>query len=459
MQIAEVANQKLDYLGSIDDKVVQYQQLKHPEQQLLRSLFFSTILGDPVVLNDGYLLHSRWGRQQLIDPNSAVRQLNKQSHLLLLARSSEPYSVWIQEQATKTTSYRSLLSQLRPDELEMLDEAWGSCIGTSWPTLNLQTTMLNMLNSASAEVLKSEISPAKLHQHRRLFDARIDKGETVRAAWEAAMLEITAFSDHEQSIMMEFANEAYHASFACGFAGGGQGVDVGIAGYGRQRLSQRNAYQEEDGESLAALLRSEKFRKSQTSLRDLATVYVTRNEKDLFSGDKLIGFLAKAAPEKAAYRSSLQALLRAEAPTQELIDSLEGTLFDYRKVLYDDFGVKDNPAILQVLDLARLTVNKLSEHKDALAVTSNLIGLAASQLPMPVDHLAKVLGNYGEDTLNIIDLGVPVVTNLYQTLQRRRRQEVSLLPQLDKSAYALALDPDFVRDATHGVPSFSPSAR
>jgi hypothetical protein len=341
----------------------------------------------------------------------------------------------------------------------MLDEAWGSCIGTSWPTLNLQTTMLNMLNSASAEVLKSEISPAKLHQHRRLFDARIDKGETVRAAWEAAMLEITAFSDHEQSIMMEFANEAYHASFACGFAGGGKGVDVGIAGYGRQRLSQRNAYQEEDGESLAALLRSEKFRKSQTSLRDLATVYVTRNEKDLFSGDKLIGFLAKAAPEKAAYRSSLQALLRAEAPTQELIDSLEGTLFDYRKVLYDDFGVKDNPAILQVLDLARLTVNKLSEHKDALAVTSNLIGLAASQLPMPVDHLAKVLGNYGEDTLNIIDLGVPVVTNLYQTLQRRRRQEVSLLPQLDKSTYALALDPDFVRDATHGVPSFSPSAR
>jgi hypothetical protein len=453
---ANVRNQKLMYLGSIDDKVVEYQKIRNPEKQLLHTLFFSAVLGDPLVLNDGYLLHSKWGRAQLMHADSAVRQLNQQHHLLLVARSSEPYSVWIPEQAERTQSYRDLMKRLEPGEIELLDEAWSQCVGRPWPTLNLQSTMHGLLRSHAHALLEREIAPVKLEEHHELFEGRIAGGETVRAAWEAAMLEMgDRLSRDDRFSLMEFVNEAYHASFACGFAAAGEGVEVGIAGYGRRRLQDRGAYQQADGQSFSALQESEEFQDSVDALNAMATVHVTSREDELFAGSKLVEFLKNESGPKATYREGLQRVLRSEQPAHERIQAMEHILLQYRKTLEDYFPYAHNPdALLRLVDFADKGARLMARYRPTLDLAGKLLGMAAPHLPPPAVDLARVVSGYWGDGQDFIEGGLPLATNVYISLQSRNMQTLHLLPHLSRAASELSLDPAFVSNATDGIPTF-----
>ncbi len=450
---ATVQNTKLMYLGSIDDKVVQYQSIADPERQLLRTLFFSVVLGDPLVLNDGYLLHSAWGRRQLTDPDSMVRRLNKQQHLILVARSSKPYSEWIPEQAERTASYRELLKTCQPEEIGRLDEAWASCVGTTWPGIDLQVTMRRLLEQGVGELLGAEVAPAALAAHRKNFTRRLDARETVRSAWEAAMLETPGISAREQSVLMEFASEAYHASFACGFAGSYEGLTVGIAGFGKRRFHQRDAYQQEDGEILSELLDSDAFQQAKETLRSLATVYVANRERDLFDGAQLANFLLEAEEAKAAYRARLKDLMRFEAPTGERIQALESALETYRDKLQTCFGLRRNPALVQLLNIVQATGEHVQGNRKRIEFVSALIGAVAQHVPVPGADWVGAVRDYQDMGLNMFE-ALPAVTSVYETLQQRREHPISLLPEHGHGAYELALSPAFVERALDGVPTF-----
>jgi hypothetical protein len=447
---AGLSHKKLMYLGSIDDKVVQYQKIVDPERQLLHTLFFSVLLGDPLVLNDGYLLHTAWGRRQLTDSRSPVRQLNRAKHLVLVVRSKEPYSRWIGEQAERTESYRRLLGQFKPGELESLDAAWEECLLTSWPSLDMQATMLNLLETSEHEVLGRKISGKKLREHRSRFEARRAKNETVRSAWEGALLEVQTLVERERSLLMEFANEAYHASFACGFAGGNGGTEVGIAGYGSRRLHSLGAYRQEDGESLSSLLHSERFRKSRDSLQAVATVYVTKRESDLYKGSRLVEFLNGANEAKATYRASLEQLLRSKRPTNERLQALEHGLGVYGDAIRNCFGVRENPAVLRVIELMRTADEWMERNRGYLAVASKLVGMAAQKADEHIDE------DYVDEGVELLREGPRVVTNIYSATRLGKLRPLSLLPrQRQRSAYELSLDPGFVRESTRGIPAFA----
>jgi hypothetical protein len=457
------AVKKLKYLGSIDDKVVQYQSIKDPRHQFLYSLFFSVISGDPLVLNDGYLLHSDWGRNQLLDPQSALRQLNKKEHLLLVMRSSKPYSEWIPEQAERTESYRLLLRQLKAGELEGLDEAWKECVSQPWPALNLQVALLNLLKASADESLEGEIAKIKLEEHWKRFETRLER-ETVRSAWEGALLEMGTLDKRERSLMMEFASEAYHASFACGFAAGNDDTEVGIAGYGQRRLHSQRAYRQENGDALSSFLQTKKSLKTWARLEKSATVYVTRKESDLFNGPRLADFLSSAGEAKGAYRASLEQLLGSEASEHESVEALEHTLDRYRDVILGCFGLRRSRAELaelKLMDLADNLQEFIEKHPVQWALASNLANVVASSL-VPGSWGAALEGV--KDGMDITEKVLPPVLSLHTLVEANRLQDLHLLPQQRRGAleshqkhgYELSLDRIFVRRSTEGVPVFTP---
>lgn len=473
MRLINLQDQRLMYLGTIDDKVVQYQNIKKPEQELLRALFFSAILGDPLVLNDGYLLHHAWGRKQLTDPNSPVRQLNKGQHLLLAARSDTCYSEWISAQAEKTRAYRELLGHMEPGELELLDAAWSECVGTSWPTLDLQATMRRMLRSGARAALEHTVPAAKLAEHDRRFEIHLGNGQTVRSAWEDALLEMDTLGELERSDMMEFANEVYHASFACGFAGSSERAEVGIAGFGERRLHHQSAYAQESGVSLDALLESEHYRRAEETLRSLAVVYVSNQESDLFSGSRLADFVANAGKAKTAYRNSLQALLRSEEASAEKIEALEHSLEIYGEALRECFGGRkglwENRAVVQVIDLMTKAGAALNNGSRQMEIAGQLCGFVSQHGPAPVRDWATAVQN-GISLHDLVQAGLPVASNVYYSLQQRRLQRLDLLGSatsssghcsssgtepVGKGAYQLSLSSSFVAQATEDIPSFA----
>ena len=459
MQLMNLPSQKLVYVGSIDDKVVEYQKVANPEQQLLQTLFFSALLGDPLVLNDGYLLHSAWGRRQLTDENSAVRQMNRQGHLLLAARSSKPYSEWIKDQAEGTESYRKLQAACGSSELEKLDEAWKSCVATPWPSLNQQETMLKLLRLHARELLQEEIAVEKLTRHWGLFEQHMAR-ESVRTAWEHAMLEKQLnFDEREQRLLMEVANEAYHASFACGLSAANSEAQVGVASRGLRMLGVKGAYRQQESRSLSALLESERFERSRQVLSSLTTVNVMRQERALFGGLRMAEFIRDHSAAKAKYRESLQQLLASEQPTQENLDALEDALKQYREVIQDAFGIKkEKQAVVQLLDLVDKGHAMFEKRCEQVDLTVKLLGSVGEHMPGHVMDWTQAAGTLWEYGQPLIKAGLPAITSTYMTFKLRNTQPVELLSlrgqRQERNAYELDLDEDFVRDTNDGIAEF-----
>ncbi len=465
MQLMNLPSQRLVYVGSIDDKVVAYQKIANPEQQLLHTLFFSALLGHPLVLNDGYLLHSAWGRRQLTDENSAVRQMNRQGHLLLAARSNKPYSEWIGEQGERTESYRKLRAACGQQELEKLDEAWKSCVATPWPVLNQQETMLKLLRLNARELLSEEIASEKLTRHWGLFEKHLAR-ESVRTAWENAMLEEQAgFDKREQRLLMGVANEAYHASFACGLSAANGEAQVGVASLGHRVLGGKGAYREQEGRSLSALLASERFERSREVLTSLATVYVMRQESDLFGGMRMAGFIREYSALKVAYRESLKRLMATEEPKQEDVDAFENALTQYREAIQQAFGVKERQAVALLFNLIDKGHEVFDQRREQVDIAVKLLGTVGENMPIATMEWTRAIGNLWQYSSPLIEAGLPAITSTYMTLRLRSAESVELFPlkqqsapTQDRRAYELALDEGFVRDTNDGIAEFVPAA-
>lgn len=459
--------QRLSYLGSVDDKVLEYEGIKDPERQLLQTLFFSALLGDPLILNDGYLLHSEWGRDQLATPTSAVRQLNASGHLFLASRSKSKPSEWVSEQAKRTHSY----TKLNPHQLELVDEAVAQANTVAWPRLNLQELMLKLLREHAEELLEREVPAGALKDQLTRFEDHLKHG-TVRASWEAALL-AGGRSEHEKAIMMQLANEVYSTSFACGFAG--ENLEVSINGFGRRRLQNKDAYRQEEGEGLAAAV-SSLDSKSLSTLRSLSTIYVSNREATLCEGSRLAEFLSANRVAKEQYRRSVQNFLRQDLPAHERTQGLEQALSDYREALLTSFRFEEPKAVLRLLNLASIVPESLDKYADKLTVASDLIGMLADQTPAdsPV-RIANSLISYIEQGTALIRIGLPAVRHVYMSTELKlKTQPLDLLPVETArpsrrwfarhakhdapGSYGLALSSRFVKQAVDGIPHFNEPA-
>src|SRR5260370_23421733 len=235
-----VKHKRLVYLGAIDDKVVQYKSLSNAAQHLNGVLFFSTILGDPLVLNDGYLLHSDWGWNLLTDPDSPVRQLNTAEHLIVASRSEEPYSEWVRKQAPKTKTYASVVETHSREDFQKLDAAQSAMKAISWTEVDVQVGLSTLLGAPTRSLVKAEVPSEILKVFEGRFGNCVAEGRgTVRDCWENELIKMEEekiLNSTHKNILMEVANEAYHVNFAAGVCPMHMACVVAVSGYGKWRF-------------------------------------------------------------------------------------------------------------------------------------------------------------------------------------------------------------------------------
>ena len=87
--------QAITYLGSLDDVVQRYPwnitvDLTHFNQMLIRK----ALLGEKVIINDGYLLNHPCARQALLDPTSSpLKALIEANFVHIMSRSGSLFVV------------------------------------------------------------------------------------------------------------------------------------------------------------------------------------------------------------------------------------------------------------------------------------------------------------------------------------------------------------------------------
>lgn len=449
MQRIDVKNRRLVYLGAIDDKVVQYKVLSSPAQQLNRLLFFSTILGDPLVLNDGYLLHSGWGRDMLIDSDSPVRQLNAAEHVVLASRSEEPYSQWVSKQAKKTTDYQKLHKTLSKEYFEKLDAAQSTMKAISWPPVDLQVGLNKLLGARTQALVAADVPRDALKTLEEHFGDCVAQGGTVRDCWEKVLIAMEAqqkLDSTHKNILMEVANEAYHVNFAAGLATMNGGAGVGVSGYGRWRFDRLEAYCLDEPQQIGELLASDDLEKYYDRIFKAATVRIPKKDGDLYGGGKFAQFIRDGASAKEKCRKALREFVESGQPINQRVEAFETALQEYARTIDDAFGIKTSTRWFTVINFFRIS-------GDAVGAAAAMVeGYELTGHPLPTH--AKAILAVGQHALH--GLGA-VVSQLRRLAKHVRSKGISLLPEWNEGFYELDLDPRFAQHHSAELPPFPAS--
>lgn len=442
-----VHNRRLVYLGAIDDKVVEYKSLSNPARQLNRLLFFSTVLGDALVLNDGYLLHSGWGREQLIDSDSPVRQLNEAEHLIFAARSAEPYSQWVKAQAKRTKSYDQLVKGLDQESFDGLDGVQPAIKSIPWPQLDFGVGLSVLLGTLTQAVEEAEVPSVTLRTVEERFGDRLARtGSTARDSWETVLKEMEEeqlLNLAQKNILMEVANEAYHVNFATGLSTVNGGAGVGVSGCGKWRFDRLGAYYQDGPQQMEELLASDDVEKYYGRILKAATVRIPKNDSDLYKGGRLAQFIRDGAGAKEQYRKALREFEESEKPIKERVEAFETALQEYAKTIDGAFGARTSTRWFTVINLFRVSGDAMG----AAAAVAEASELTAHPL---ATHVKMVL-TAGQHLSHGLAGIIGQIRHLVKHVSSRG---FSLLPEWNEGFYELDVDSGFALKHSAKLPPF-----
>jgi hypothetical protein len=106
----ELRGNRWTYLGLIDDKVAEYPWSGRINKKYLDAILrWSALFEEPILLNDGYLLHYNWARNELMDPTSLLRQLISKQHVVVFSRRKDGrLDRMVEDMAPTVKSYETL---------------------------------------------------------------------------------------------------------------------------------------------------------------------------------------------------------------------------------------------------------------------------------------------------------------------------------------------------------------
>jgi len=223
-------NERRAYCGLLDDFAIRHRD-GHPIEtldQLNEHLVFTMIAGDPLVINDGYLLQNPAVREAIMCPEaSPLRQLVECRFVLIISRNGGAIERLAEKMANQNiTSAEQLLEDRRyREEYQPALAEWSAELNSgffdwfrAWPEHRtdhvygkMGSTVIDGLLDRSAE-LRPEIE---------VFVETLGDAVCSRTAWED-----TARSLREQDLLspvvfeqlMEGANEAYQYAWGCALA-------------------------------------------------------------------------------------------------------------------------------------------------------------------------------------------------------------------------------------------------
>ncbi|MCF2949293.1 hypothetical protein L0668_14335 [Paraglaciecola aquimarina] len=221
--------QTFTYLGTVDDVVQRYPwEMDMGTQQFNQMLIRKALLGEKVIINDGYLLNHPVARQALLDPTSSpLKALIEADFVKIMSRSGSLLDLAEKMSAQGVESFRTLLHSSEWPTLRAMLKQWEPGLQKienflPWPTKHISHGFDNILcRSRGLSVESLSMCAANNDDFQRVFDlyTQLNKSdkEATRTRWEQACIKILGHGVNGKDKIRELmglACEAYHYNFA-----------------------------------------------------------------------------------------------------------------------------------------------------------------------------------------------------------------------------------------------------
>jgi hypothetical protein len=200
-----------------------------PKPETLNALLRRTALFEPpVLLNDGYLLHHEWSRNELLNPQSLLRKLISADQIIVLTRQAEGRLDLVPvEMAPWVESYRALVGKVGwpefEQELKLLSTKERNFKWTPWFKPSNACGFELLIHGLNERVARQpELIDLPTSAWDRTFEhfmrQRISEPRRgARDTWQKSVA-LTAAREH-QAALLNLGNEAYHYNMALLFSG------------------------------------------------------------------------------------------------------------------------------------------------------------------------------------------------------------------------------------------------
>ena len=221
--------QALTYLGTLDDVVQRYPwNIEMGQQQFNQMLIRKALLGEKIIINDGYLLNHPFARHALLYPTSSpLKALVEANFVQIMSRSGSLLDVAQKMSAQGVESFQRLQKSAEWPALRTMLKQWEPGLQRidnfiPWPKKHISHGFDNMLcRSRQLYVENLGMTAVTDDDFQRVFDLytlknKSDK-EATRTRWEQACIKVLGDdSNAKEKIneLMGLASEAYHYNFA-----------------------------------------------------------------------------------------------------------------------------------------------------------------------------------------------------------------------------------------------------
>jgi hypothetical protein len=227
----------LTYFGQVDDFAARHRDgAVTSSDQLNRHLLFAVLFGDPLVINDGYVIMSPAIRPAILEPKlSPLRQLVEAGHIKILTRNDRDLVGLAKHMADAgISSAKDLLRDADFPNLQRALAAWSSTLALSdendenpsfrdWPRAYNTSEIFERLALAAVDQAVSKTSNREHRRQLQQFAQRFKSTERRnRTSWEHQVIHPhkNGLEPDIQYTLLRVANEAYQYSWGCALSEG-----------------------------------------------------------------------------------------------------------------------------------------------------------------------------------------------------------------------------------------------
>jgi hypothetical protein len=221
--------QALTYLGTLDDVVLRFPwEFETGQHAFNQMLIRKALLGEKVIINDGYLLNHPFARKALLEPESSpLKALIEANFVHIMSRTGSLLNVAETMATQGVDSFTALIKSSEWPSLRTMLKQWEPALQRAenflpWPNKHVSHGFDSILCRAKhLDVDTLGMNALTNDDFQRIFDIYLHKNihdkEATRTRWEQACLQVLCDDVHAKQKMLDamgLANEAYHYNFA-----------------------------------------------------------------------------------------------------------------------------------------------------------------------------------------------------------------------------------------------------
>ena len=213
----------LTYCGLVDDFAARHHDRAVKSVDALnRQLLLAVLFGEPLLVNDGYVVTHSALRKAVIEPRSSpFRKLVEEGYVRILTRNAGEIGSLLELMAEQdiTSAKRRLRRDAKANKhfakwAPNLQSAFDRCF-KHWPEYDVSAIFRKVVEGAFARALDAH---PDLEQELRAFHSAVSQTQGRRTEWEntaADLVEKHKLSEAGRRTLMQVANDAYQYSWGC----------------------------------------------------------------------------------------------------------------------------------------------------------------------------------------------------------------------------------------------------